>query len=858
MESHGYVSFFGTHYFERCLTMGFPMPLIFLAGIAWVLLVFVNYTANHSINPDVLAGTMIVPLTTFTLEGFLSLAVSAAKAGTLLVGMVLTAFSAGSCVCRWIDARYSERIRDTGQAGEYILLSVLVGFGVLTFLVFGSGLCGFYSVRSYLLLVFLSLVSGAGQMKRLVAICRGRFAKWPDGGWQMADGGWLLPTLLALFLVLLGSLIAGLAPPHILDELRAHLGNVRWYMWHEKIVPQAGNSFSFRPQASSMLYGLSVALGIDYSAKWLHWLAGLVAIGGLAMLTRGIKPVFRILGIITFCTIPSIWTHAARAYSDLFLCAYATVAYALLFQDRKIIGDSGKIKALFAGILMGLATGHKYTGILLGLSLLPLLSRGNVAYAVSGFVAVVAPWSLMSLFQTGNPCYPLLYTVFGGLGWDDVLSGRLQNILYRENHTIWQRLAGYFNLPWSVTIGNAGSYADGVTGVLLAGGYVLLLVRLRSREMLALALYLLPCAYFWSGARLFIPVIPLMIAVALRSLHDLSPRMTWRWGGKALVILLVWYQAMEYFQVSWGKYDDPLPFLLGNESRVHYLDRKSCPRLYYPVGYSSIGAEIPGKASERSRVMFLGGYGGAYAIPGPAYYTSEEGRPLPVEWSAEAMTVDRMASRMRQAGVGYVLVNRWGNEPFYDYWMIWDWKSPRDLMVWRDYWERHAVLLWEKGYFSLYKMSDESVAQSHRVLPGYEDENVRLAMRLLYQDQMHDARNILSMMSRIVPDSPGLMMAKTKYYMANDETGKALVMRDRLAGAEPGSVYLRRCDAWFKISAGRMDDGISLVRAIISMEPDSPMVWLDLAMVYKRQNRLEEARLAEAEQQKTDEAFLDR
>jgi len=256
--------------------------------------------------------------------------------------------------------------------------------------------------------------------------------------------------------------------------------------------------------------------------------------------------------------------------------------------------------------------------------------------------------------------------------------------------------------------------------------------------------------------------------------------------------------------------------------------------------------------------LFVGGYGGGYFLSRPAFFNIEIGMNPSVVWAAGSSTPVELARKLRQAGIGYVLVNRWGSEPFYDYWKVWDWKTPRDLMVWRDYWQYHAVFLWERGYFSLYKLSDEPVKQSHRVLPGYEDENVRLAMRSMYLRDIHNARIIISMMSQLVPDSPGLMMVKARYYFDNGEIGKAKGMRRQLNRAAPGSVFLKRCDVWQMMQDGRLREAEFLLKSVVTAEPDSPMVWLDLAMVCKRQNRLEEARLAEAEQQKADEAFLDR
>lgn len=112
------------------------------------------------------------------------------------------------------------------------------------------------------------------------------------------------------------------------------------------------------------------------------------------------------------------------AYGFLALYAY------LLWRQAATAGERWRYAAL-CGAMAGLAIGCKYPAVLFVLAPIALFMLGGgvvqprtlgraaaaAALVSAAAVAVASPWFIRNAVNTGNPTYPLLYSVFGSSNW---------------------------------------------------------------------------------------------------------------------------------------------------------------------------------------------------------------------------------------------------------------------------------------------------------------------------------------------------------------------------------------------------------------------------------------------------------
>lgn len=58
------------------------------------------------------------------------------------------------------------------------------------------------------------------------------------------------------------------------------------------------------------------------------------------------------------------------------------------------------------------------------------------AMLTAGTLIAVGPWLMKNTLETGNPVYPLLYSVFGGADWDDAMNAKWRAGHSPDNHEI--------------------------------------------------------------------------------------------------------------------------------------------------------------------------------------------------------------------------------------------------------------------------------------------------------------------------------------------------------------------------------------------------------------------------------------
>jgi hypothetical protein len=398
----------------------------------------------------------------------------------------------------------------------------------------------------------------------------------------------------AIFAILAVEIVLGLLPPTSRDELTHHLAIPRLYANAGRIIEVPIAPYAYYPMLLDMLYTPWVHWGFDFVPKWIHALFGFLT--GLllyAYLGGRMNAVYGLLGFFFFVSTPVIARLSHWGYIDLGITFYTTASLLCLLRWRE---ERQALRWLgMAALSLGFALATKPNGLVAGLliSLLflmvivkpPRKSLIEMGYELVLFGGLVLlpflPWILKNWFQTGNPFYPLLGSLFPsstgpaaeGVSFAGLGIFEKRALLYGEN--FWQILSlplrvfvsgqddnprlfdGVLTpiliifLPWSFK----GKWLDEkkfvATFSLLFFLYALFLVDMRIRYIL-----------------LIVPFLVILATYGIFNVYLRIKRPIYLIAG--LFFFAVWHGVYlwEYFSAA-----APLSYLSGNESRNSYLTR---------------------------------------------------------------------------------------------------------------------------------------------------------------------------------------------------------------------------------------------------------------------------------------------
>ena len=338
-----------------------------------------------------------------------------------------------------------------GSELEHLYWSLVIGiaaWGTLTLLL---GLCGVVS-----LVVFGCLGIGpllfavVGRWKRPRAdrnVCPSP-SIWTGLGIACAIA--VAPFLLAM---LLGSL----QPPNDFDVKEYHLEGAKEFYLRGQVEMLPHNVYTSFPFLTEMLCLSGMVLRGDWfrgalvGQAVLAAFAPLTAMGLFVAARRWLGTTAGWFAVLVHLTCPWIYRISIIAYAEGGLACFL---FATFFAACRVI-ESTEPKAarrwtLLSGLLAGAAAGCKYPAVLtvviplgvliVGWAILPVPAFASLAprgtdritrptlrlallYSV-GVLATFGPWLGKNLCETGNPVYPLLYSVFGGADWDDASNAK--------------------------------------------------------------------------------------------------------------------------------------------------------------------------------------------------------------------------------------------------------------------------------------------------------------------------------------------------------------------------------------------------------------------------------------------------
>ncbi|HSG70376.1 MAG TPA: glycosyltransferase family 39 protein [Planctomycetaceae bacterium] len=318
---------------------------------------------------------------------------------------------------------------------ERRVLSIAAGASIWSTLVLILGLAGAFSRTSFIAILATSFV--------IAVACSFRGRKPSDQPREpLRLSGEQVISLIAM-LIFLGCMLLGALLPSIdFDVKEYHLqGPKEWFLGGQ-ITYLEHNVYTSFPFLTEML-SLS---GMVVTGDWFSGaLVGKGVLMTFAPLTsvclyclgkRWYSPRAGWLAALVHLSTPWVYRVSIIAYTEGALLFYTTAGL-LAFDIARRDAPSRKGWQL-VGLMSGAAMACKYPGLIsavipLGVAMVWTILRapesaekvtllkkiGKPALAFGGGVLVaVGPWLLKNAVQTGNPVYPLAWTIFGGTDWN--------------------------------------------------------------------------------------------------------------------------------------------------------------------------------------------------------------------------------------------------------------------------------------------------------------------------------------------------------------------------------------------------------------------------------------------------------
>ena len=459
------------------------------------------------------------------------------------------------------------RVSDIGDRLERLIFRMGAGLSLLSLITLACGLAG--------QLNRIALFSAVGSVGGLTLIHRMRSRGGPDdfSGRATAEAAvkssfpWLRNITLLIVVPFAAYLLLGsLTPPVDFDVREYHLQGPKEWFQQGHISFLRHNVYTSFPFLSEMLLLAGMVVMGDW---WSGALCGQLVLACFQLLSAGC--VFAMarrwvsseagwLAMLIYLTTPWTLRISLIAYAEGAIAFYMTASamLALLIRQRGSGTSGGPV--LLCGVLAGSAMASKYTGLISAvipaLALLTISWQTKVSpnanekkhletpwfrrylktiscYSI-GVLLAIAPWLLRNLADTGNPVYPLAWSILGGSEWSDEMNARWKPAHASKEHDPGLILTKHYQDVALYNTWTSGLlFAFAVPAVLLSGRYLFL------RYLLGLLVW--GFGTWWALThridRFWVPLIPLL-SVLCGSLWELSRTVMWK-SFVTLVLLSV-------------------------------------------------------------------------------------------------------------------------------------------------------------------------------------------------------------------------------------------------------------------------------------------------------------------------------
>lgn len=313
-----------------------------------------------------------------------------------------------------------------------------LGLSILSLLTLGAGLLGSLSRPLFAtLLGSLILIDLAASIRNRSQVQSSRKL-----------GGSLRWLMCGCLLFLAPMLLGAMLPSTDFDVKEYHLEGPKEYFLAGEVHFLPHNVYTSFPFLTEMLTLCGMVLTNDWFVGALVGKTVLMAFAPLTAL--GIFSVGRKIagdlggGFAALVYLSTPWTYRISiiAYTEGAMCCYGILSLlSLLCWFDSIRQESlsrQRSLSFLCGVLAGSTISTKYPGMVLvaipvALSLLltvflwKIPRRHSLSMAglyILGGVFTFGPWMAKNLNETGNPVYPLMYSVFGGEDWDAELNAK--------------------------------------------------------------------------------------------------------------------------------------------------------------------------------------------------------------------------------------------------------------------------------------------------------------------------------------------------------------------------------------------------------------------------------------------------
>ena len=426
-----------------------------------------------------------------------------------------------------------------------------IGLGVLSLITLGCGLIGQLNILAIASPSAVSLlVAGYCCSSRRATITSTNQQQWPGKSSKLLTGLVLLALVPFVVYLLLGSV----SPPTDFDVREYHLQGPKEWFQKGQISFLRHNVYTSFPFLSEMLCLTGMVFAGDW---WQGALVGQVVLACFQLLSmlavfaiaqRWLNSNVAWLAALIYLTTPWTLRISLIAYAEGSLTFYL-ISSTMVALWSHTAAKSARSMYVLCGILAGCAMASKYTGLVLviapvsGLLLLGLRHEAPAnnhgadfaqqsatkhlfaclsAYAF-GIALMITPWLLRNLADTGNPVYPLGYSIFGGQEWSAELNARWKIAHSAPEHQL-QRIPQHFL--------DAAVFNTWTSGLLFSLGIPALLLCWRSPAIRHIGILIAWGMFVWWAFthridRFWIPVIPLL-SIAAACCWLLSKSIAWR------------------------------------------------------------------------------------------------------------------------------------------------------------------------------------------------------------------------------------------------------------------------------------------------------------------------------------------
>jgi hypothetical protein len=304
------------------------------------------------------------------------------------------------------------------------LLSLAVGTGCLslTFLII-SLVIGVHAWWGWIVFIFLVLLLS----RHIIGWTNEIYRECVDI-WQ---GSTLMGKIIGglCFVIIISTLVIGLAPPVKFDALVYHLALPQEYIEQGSITHHPDNMFWGMPQVGEMLYTWLMLLAGEKAAVCFGWLIGVMSLAGFLQFVA--QRYNATVGWVAIAALLCGYTMAASlswGYIDWFAVLFGTC---VIISLDSWVETEGRKALILTGVLAGFGLGCKYTaGVIILAALAVILWRviiiiknpshlenqRGISYAIYSLclfclsiLVITLPWWIKNILGTGNPFYPFFF-----------------------------------------------------------------------------------------------------------------------------------------------------------------------------------------------------------------------------------------------------------------------------------------------------------------------------------------------------------------------------------------------------------------------------------------------------------------